>query len=128
VFGGGTMGIAGFMRPWIHPSDCLCCIKKTDFAQPVRLEGSPMNFRQERLAVQRTWRHQGALVVMPGLRSVYSCRVRDLSIKGAGLQLPTEIALVPTNFKLSFDGFRHSFECRLIWRHLNFVGLEFKLW
>ena len=87
-----------------------------------------MNFRQERRAVQRTGRDQGALVVMPGLRAVYSCRVRDLSIKGAGLQLPNEIALVPTDFKLSFDGLLHSFECRLIWRHLGFVGIEFKLW
>ena len=88
-----------------------------------------MNFRQERRAVQRTWRDRGALVVMPGLRAVYSCRVRDLSVKGAGLsKLPTEVALVPVDFKLSFDGFLHSFECRLIWRHLNFVGIEFKLW
>jgi hypothetical protein len=31
-----------------------------------------MNFRQERRAVQRNWRDQGALVVMPGLRAVYS--------------------------------------------------------
>ena len=85
-----------------------------------------MNFRQERRTVERTWRHQGALVLMPGLRAVHSCRVRDLSIKGAGLQLPTEIVLVPTDFKLSFDGFLHSFECRLVWRHLGFVGIEFK--
>ena len=87
-----------------------------------------MYSRQERRAVERTWRDRGALVVLPGLRSVYSCRVRDLSIKGAGLQLPTEAALVPTDFKLSFDGFLHSFECRLIWRHVNFIGIEFKLW
>jgi PilZ domain len=87
-----------------------------------------MDFRQERRAVERTSRRAGALVVMPGLRGVYSCRVRDLSIKGAGLQLPDEIALVPTDFKLSFDGLLHSFECRLIWRHLGFVGIEFKLW
>lgn len=87
-----------------------------------------MYFRQERRGVQRTWRQTGALVVIPGLRAVYSCLVRDLSIKGAGLQLPNEIALIPTEFKLSFDGLLHSFECRLIWRHLGFVGIEFKLW
>ena len=86
-----------------------------------------MYIRQERREVERTWRHQGALVLIPGLRTVYSCRVRDLSIKGAGLQLPDEIALVSTDFKLSFDGLLHSFECRLIWRHLGFVGIEFKL-
>jgi hypothetical protein len=87
-----------------------------------------MDLSQERRAVERAWRGTGALVVIPGLRGVYSCRVRDLSIKGAGLQLPNEIALVPTDFKLSFDGLLHSFECRLIWRHLGFVGIEFKLW
>jgi hypothetical protein len=86
-----------------------------------------MYSHQERRGVQRTWRQQGALIIIPGIRGVHSCRVRDLSIKGAGLQL-NEIALVPTDFKLSFDGLLHSFECRLIWRHLGFVGIEFKLW
>ena len=87
-----------------------------------------MEISQERRQVERTLRHQGALVAIPGLRAVHSCRVRDLSIKGAGLQMPNEIALVPTDFKLSFDGLLHSFECRLIWRHLGFVEIELKLW
>jgi hypothetical protein len=82
---------------------------------------------QERRAVERTWRQTGALVIIPGLIGVHSCQVRDLSIKGAGLQL-NGIALVPADFKLSFDGLLHSFGCRLIWRHRDFVGIEFKLW
>jgi hypothetical protein len=83
-----------------------------------------MSFRQERRRVQRTWRHQGALIVIPGLRGVYSCRVRDLSIKGAGIQLPNEVALVPADFKLSFDGLLHSFECRLTGGILGLLGLS----
>jgi len=97
AFGGDTTAIVGCMRPWIHPSEYLCCTRKNNFAHPSQSEGSPMNFRQERRAVERTWRDRGALVVVPELRSVYSCRVRDLSIKGAELQLPTEVALVPTD-------------------------------
>lgn len=86
-----------------------------------------MDVSQERRAVERMWRQTGALVVIPGLRAVHACRVRDLSIKGAGLQL-YDIALVPTDFKLSFDGLYHSFSCRLIWRHRDLAGIEFQLW
>lgn len=86
-----------------------------------------MHFRRERREVHRTWPQRGALVVIPGLRGVYSCRLRDLSIKGAGLHL-NEIALLPTDFKISFDGLLHNFGCRLIWRHYDIVGIEFRLW
>jgi hypothetical protein len=65
--------------------------------------------------------------VVGGLRGVRGCRVRGLSSKGAGLQLH-ETALLPTEFKISFDGLHHTFGCRLIWRHRDFVGIEFKLW
>ena len=83
--------------------------------------------RQERRSVERAWRDQGALVAIHGLRAIYSCRLRDLSIKGAGLQLPNEVVLVPIHFRISLDGFHHGSECRLIWRHLGFVGIEFRL-
>lgn len=84
-----------------------------------------MYFRQERRVVQRTRLREGALVIIPGLRGVSSCLLRDLSSKGASLQLH-EIALVPTEFSISLDGLRQIFGCRLIWRRGDLVGIEFK--
>jgi PilZ domain-containing protein len=82
-----------------------------------------MNF-QERREAQRKWSREGGLVIIPGVRDVYSCHLRDLSSKGAGLQL-YGLALLPTDFIISFDGLLHVFECRLIWRRRDFVGLRF---
>ena len=85
-----------------------------------------MHFGQERRALGRTWgAHRAALIIIPGIRSVHSCGIRDLSSKGAGLRL-NHIALLPTDFKISFDGVRHTFGCRLIWRHDDFVGIAFQ--
>jgi hypothetical protein len=85
-----------------------------------------MRFAQERRAVQRTWLRRDALIIIPGLRGVHSCGVRDLSGKGAGLRLTNNIALLPTEFQISFDGVRHTFGCRLIWRHGDFTGIAFQ--
>jgi hypothetical protein len=84
-----------------------------------------MRYTQERRAVQRTWLGRDALIIIPRLRGVYSCGVRDLSGRGAGLRLPN-IALLPTDFDISFDGVRHTFGCRLIWRHGDFAGIAFQ--
>ncbi|SRR5579871_6637380 len=84
-----------------------------------------MHFGRERRAVERTWgAHRAALIIIPGIRGVHSCGIRDLSSKGAGLRID-DIALLPTDFKISFDGVRHTFCCRLIWRHGDFVGIAF---
>jgi PilZ domain-containing protein len=79
---------------------------------------------QERREAQRKWSCEGGLIIIPGVRSVYSCHLRDLSSKGAGLEL-YRLPLLPDDFKISFDGFHHVFECRLIWRRRDFVGLQF---
>jgi hypothetical protein len=79
---------------------------------------------QERREAQRKWSREGGLLIIPGVRGVYSCHLRDLSRKGAGLQL-YRVPLLPTHFTISFDGFLHVFECRLVWRRSDFVGLRF---
>lgn len=83
-----------------------------------------MRFSQERRANERKWVNRGALLAMPGLRGVYSCSVRDLSREGAGLRL-NGLALLVTEFRLSLDGLRTTFACRLIWRDGDFAGIAF---
>jgi hypothetical protein len=56
---------------------------------------------------------------------VQSCAVHDLSVYGGGLWLPGR-SLLPTEFRLSFDGFRTMFGCRLIWRDGDRAGVEFQ--
>jgi len=48
-----------------------------------------------------------------------------LSALGAGLRLEG-LALLPTYFALSFDSFRTSFTCCLIWRDGDRGGVEFR--
>ena len=84
-----------------------------------------MNFSEERRAVERKGFQGCALIIVPGLRGVYSCAVRDLSGEGAGVRL-YGMALLPTDFKLSFDGIRHTFGCHLVWRDGDFVGVAFQ--
>jgi len=85
-----------------------------------------MQFRQERRLVERKWLQRGALIVVPGLRGVFPCGVRDLSHEGAGLRL-NGMTLLPIDFKLSFDGMHHAFDCHLVWRSGDFAGLAFQL-
>jgi hypothetical protein len=84
-----------------------------------------MYFSQERRAIVRNQFQRGALVIVPGFRGAYSCGVRDLSREGAGLRLDG-MTLLPIDFKLSFDGIRHTFECHLVWRDGDFAGLAFQ--
>jgi hypothetical protein len=60
-----------------------------------------------------------------GLRGASSCGIRDLTDDGAGLRL-NGTTLLPIDFKLSFDGVRHVFDCRLVWRSGDFAGLAFQ--
>ena len=52
-------------------------------------------------------------------------RVRDLSRAGAGLRL-NGLLLLPTEFALSFDGFRSTIKVKLIWRDGDFAGIAFR--
>jgi len=83
-----------------------------------------MSFRERRVA-ERTWAYRDALLSIPRLKHVHSCRVRDLSNEGAGLHL-NGLPLLPSEFHLSLDGFHTTLVCRLIWRDGDFVGVVFQ--
>jgi hypothetical protein len=53
---------------------------------------------------------------LPGQVALQRCSLRDLAVYGAGLCLGG-FRLLPTEFRLSFDGFRTSLTCRLLWRN-----------
>lgn len=78
----------------------------------------------ERRGVTRKTVDQTVMLSLPGGATVAPCAMRDLSVFGAGILL--EDAPIPsTNFDLSFDQFRTSFACRLVWRRNTLAGVAF---
>ena len=62
--------------------------------------------------------------IVVGTSSVFDCIVRDLSSGGAHIQIPNAIGL-PEAVDVTFDS-GHTFRpCRLKWRSLNDIGVEF---
>jgi hypothetical protein len=55
----------------------------------------------------------------------YLCTVRDVTNRGAGIYAPS-LTVVPMDFALSFDNFRTTRSCRLIWRHRDLLGVAFE--
>lgn len=78
----------------------------------------------ERRRAKRKLLDETVLLSLPGQAAYRPCRVRDVTVFGAGLWLD-ELRLVPTEFKLSFDSFRNSFGCQLIWRQADRIGVRF---
>ncbi len=72
---------------------------------------------------QSVWRD--VLLSIPGHVTSEPCLVRDLSNRGAGIQL-NGLTILPTEFSLSFDEFRTTHPCRLIWRQGDFIGVAFQ--
>jgi hypothetical protein len=81
--------------------------------------------RVERRRAKRKLVNETLLLSLPGQITPQPCRVRDLAAFGAGLWLDW-FALLPTEFELSFDGFRTTFDCRLVWRNGDRGGVEFR--
>ena len=82
-----------------------------------------MHFGQERRAVERRRVNGGALLVIPGIRGVHPCSLRDMSSQGASLRLNGNM-LLATEFKFSLDGLYTTSTCRLVWRDRDFVGVR----
>jgi len=62
--------------------------------------------------------------IVVGTSSVFDCVVRDLSSAGAHIQIQNAIGL-PEAVDVTFDS-GHTFRpCRLKWRSLNEIGVEF---
>jgi hypothetical protein len=51
--------------------------------------------------------------------------MRNLSVLGAGIILLKDTPIPSADFDLSFDQFRTSFACRLVWHRDAFAGVEF---
>ena len=79
---------------------------------------------RERRARPRTVISRQALVHFRGQRSVFPCHVRDIASTGAGVRLQ-DVHIFPLEFDLSFDGFRTTQHCKVIWRDNYFCGVAF---
>jgi hypothetical protein len=79
----------------------------------------------ERRRARRKLVNETLLLSLPGQITLHPCRVRDLTAFGVGLWL-NWFAPLPTEFELSFDGFRTTFDCRLVWRNGDRGGVEFR--
>jgi len=80
--------------------------------------------QSERRAVERRRLYRSALLSIPGQIVAQACRLRDFTVKGAGIRL-NGIILLPLTFELSLDAFHTMERCRLIWRDGDFVGVIF---
>jgi hypothetical protein len=77
----------------------------------------------ERRALDRIPINQLALVAFDGKRGVHPTTVRDISAFGACISAPYYI--FAHEFQLSFDGFRKSFICRVVWKKGMLCGVSF---
>lgn len=78
----------------------------------------------ERRLFARTTISKSALLFFDAQRGVFTCRVRDITNHGAGIEVHN-LSLLPQNFELTFDNFRTIRECRLVWRQGDHVGVAF---
>ena len=79
----------------------------------------------ERRRAKRKLVSETVQLALPGQITVQPCNLRDLSALGAGLRLEG-LVLLPNYFALSFDRFRTSFTCHLVWRDGDRAGAEFR--
>lgn len=72
---------------------------------------------------QRRSTLKGGHIVFNGGRSTIDCTVRNLSAKGAKLQVSSVVG-IPATFDLMLQG--HSRQpCRVVWRTLKELGVSF---
>jgi hypothetical protein len=79
----------------------------------------------DRRSIGRTKIAKEALLFFGGQTGVRSCGVTDITNAGAGIRTQ-DLPAIPLYFELSFDKFRTSRNCRLIWRDGDFVGVAFE--
>ena len=76
---------------------------------------------------RQTQRHstlKGGRIVFNAGRSTIDCKVRNLSSKGAKLQV-TSVVGIPDTFDLLLEGTARQ-PCRVAWRTLKELGVEFR--
>jgi hypothetical protein len=78
----------------------------------------------ERRALDRIEVNQLALLCVDGIRGCHPCLVVNLHSGGAMLH-STTYHTAAFEFDLSFDGFRTTRHCHVLWRRGNTCGVEF---
>lgn len=79
----------------------------------------------ERRSIGRAKIAKGAFLFFRAQSGVRTCFVKDVTNVGAGI-CTQDLPALPLDFELSFDNFRTSRKCRLIWRDGDFIGLAFE--
>jgi hypothetical protein len=93
-------------------------LRKMPTIQQILLRG-----RAERRSASRMTFDRNALLFFAGQPGLFGCSVRDVTNSGAGIRLKG-LCVLPIEFNLSFDNFRTTRSCRLIWRDADFVGVS----
>ena len=78
---------------------------------------------QERRRVRRTRTLKSGKIVIDAQTSALECIVRNLSPHGALLLVPS--LAVPDRFELVFPATSARHDCRVAWRAMDRVGIEF---
>jgi len=78
----------------------------------------------ERRQLPRTKVQRCAKVVMDSCSGFVACNVRDISTRGACIEFSHPVQ-IPDKFVLSFDNFRSARMCRVRWRDVYRVGVQF---
>lgn len=73
---------------------------------------------------QRRTTLKGGRIAFNGGRSTIDCTIRNLSAKGAKLQVSSVVG-IPDTFDLLLEGASRQ-PCRVIWRTLKELGVEFR--
>jgi hypothetical protein len=79
----------------------------------------------ERRTKRRTTINHGAVAFFKGRAGVYACCVCNVTNDGASIRL-SRVDIIPPVFDISFDNFRTTRRCRLIWRDGDVVGVVFE--
>ena len=78
----------------------------------------------ERRALERIEIDQPAMLHLDGVCGIYPCVVMNFHDYGAKLHSLT-FHIVAFEFDLSFDGFKTTKHCHVVWRDGNTCGVEF---
>jgi len=81
-----------------------------------------MNESERRTSLRKRVIQSGTILTPDG-NSVFNCIVRNRNADGASLEIPNTIGL-PATFKLAI-GTEQPRACRVVWRRLNRIGVQF---
>jgi hypothetical protein len=93
-------------------------LRKMPTIQDILLQG-----KAERRLASRVMFERNALLFFAGQPGLFGCSVRDVTNSGARICL-NGLCILPVEFNLSFDNFRTTRWCRLVWRNDDFVGVK----